>query len=308
MKEVKDYELKKDMSTKELMEQMYKAGGFTAKKLADGTKIVKEMIGDKDCVKFLSFPACIISTGTRGVIKDLVKDKKVDVLMTTCGTMDHDLARLWKDYYHGKFEMDDVELHKKGVHRLGNVLVPIESYGEVLEDKMKVILEKIYKEKKELSTSELIWKVGEAIKNEKHAKETITYWAWKNKVEVFLPGPLDGSFGMQLWMFWQKHKDFKLNLFEDEQKIFNIVMDAKKTGALMIGGGISKHHTIWWNQFREGLDYAVQISTAVEWDGSLSGAKTREAISWSKIKENAKHISIEGDATILFSLMICSLL
>ena len=82
----------------------------------------------------------------------------------------------------------------------------------------------------------------------------------------------------------------------------------KKTGALMIGGGISKHHTIWWNQFREGLDYAVQISTAVEWDGSLSGAKTKEAISWSKIKEKAKHISIEGDATVLLPLIISSIL
>ena len=30
----------------------------------------------------------------------------------------------------------------------------------------------------------------------------------------------------------------------------------------MIGGGISKHHTIWWNQFRDGLDYAVQVTTA----------------------------------------------
>lgn len=308
MKEVKDYSIKKDISVKELMEQMYNAGGFTAKKVAEGAEILKNMINDKDCVKFLSFPACIMATGTRGVIRDLIKEKKVDVIMTTCGTLDHDLARLWKDYYHGRFEMNDIELHKKGVHRLGNILVPMESYGQVLEDKMGSIIENIYQKKKEISTSELIWKIGEAIKDEKGAKDTILYWAWKNKVEVFLPGPLDGSIGLQLWMFWQKHKDFRLNLFEDEQKTFDIVMDAKKTGALMIGGGISKHHTIWWNQFREGLDYAIQISTAVEWDGSLSGAKTKEAISWSKIKEKAKHISIEGDATVLLPLMISSIL
>ncbi len=43
---------------------------------------------------------------------------------------------------------------------------------------------------------------------------------------------------------------------------------SKKTGALVIGGGISKHHTIWWNMFKGGLDYACYITTAVEYDGS----------------------------------------
>jgi deoxyhypusine synthase len=79
-------------------------------------------------------------------------------------------------------------------------------------------------------------------------------------------------------------------------------------GALMIGGGISKHHTIWWAQFNKGLEYAVYITTAVEWDGSLSGAQTREAISWGKLKEKARHITIEGDATIILPLMIAALL
>ena len=71
----------------------------------------------------------------------------------------------------------------------------------------------------------------------------------------------------------------------------------------MLGGGISKHHVIWWNQFREGLDYAIQITTAVEWDGSLSGARVREAISWGKVKESAKQITIPGDVTVILPLL-----
>ncbi|MEM4141489.1 MAG: deoxyhypusine synthase family protein, partial [Thermoplasmata archaeon] len=82
----------------------------------------------------------------------------------------------------------------------------------------------------------------------------------------------------------------------------------KKTGALMIGGGISKHHTIWWNQFKGGLDYAIYITTAVEYDGSLSGARTREAISWGKIKQKAKHITVEGDATVLLPIIVSMIL
>ena len=126
-------------------------------------------------------------------------------------------------------------------------------------------------------------------------------------IVVFVPGFFDGAFGSQLWMFWQTHRDFGLNLFLDEQKLSDIVFDAEKTGALMIGGGISKHHTIWWNQFRDGLDYAVYITTAVEWDGSLSGARVREAVSWGKVKGDAMYVTIEGDATILLPLMYSAL-
>ncbi len=83
---------------------------------------------------------------------------------------------------------------------------------------------------------------------------------------------------------------------------------AEKTGALMIGGGISKHHTIWWNQFRDGLDYAVYVTTAVEYDGSLSGARVREAVSWGKVREDADYVTIDGDATVLLPLMIAAVL
>jgi deoxyhypusine synthase len=108
-------------------------------------------------------------------------------------------------------------------------------------------------------------------------------------------------------LFSQKKK-FRINTLEDENKIASMMFDSKKLGALSIGGGISKHHAIWWAQFRGGLDYMVYITTAVEWDGSLSGAQTREAISWGKLKEKAKHITIEGDATALLPLMIAALM
>jgi deoxyhypusine synthase len=76
----------------------------------------------------------------------------------------------------------------------------------------------------------------------------------------------------------------------------------------MVGGGISKHHTIWWNQFRDGLDYVVQVTTAPEWDGSLSGARLREAVSWGKVQPKARRITVEGDATVLLPLILGPLL
>ena len=95
-----------------------------------------------------------------------------------------------------------------------------------------------------------------------------------------------------------------LNPFKDQNELADIIFKAKRSGAIIIGGGISKHHTIWWNQFKDGLDYAVYISTAQEFDGSLSGARPKEAITWGKIKPNADQCFVNGDATIVFPLML----
>ncbi|PKK81274.1 MAG: deoxyhypusine synthase [Thermoplasmata archaeon HGW-Thermoplasmata-2] len=302
---VMDITLKPDTTIAQLVKQMDSAGGFVAKKLADAAHILEDMEKDKKCLKFLSFPACIIATGARGIIKQMVKEKMVDVIITTCGTLDHDLARLWRKYYHGDFMMDDAALYKKGINRLGNVLVPNESYGVVLEQKLIPILQDLYdKGIKKYSTKEIIWEVGKRIADEPGHEDSILYWAWKNQIPIFVPGPTDGSFGAQIWSFYQEHRDVVLDILKDEQDLSDMVFTAKKSGALMIGGGISKHHVIWWNQFKDGLDYAVYITTAPEWDGSLSGARMREAVSWGKVKEKAKYITVEGDATVILPLLI----
>jgi len=238
------------------------------------------------------------------VMRELVKRKLVDVVITTCGTLDHDMARCWRDYYRGSFIMNDSKLHQKGVNRLGNVLVPNDSYGIIIEQKIQGLLQDLYKEgKRELSASELVREIGLRCCND----SSILYWAAKNNIPIFVPGIVDGAVGYQTWFFSQDH-DFKLNLLKDSGELNNIIFDAKKSGALIVGGGISKHHTIWWNQFKDGLDYVVYISTADEWDGSLSGARPREAVSWGKISEKAKRIMIEGDASVILPIMTSSLL
>ncbi|MEM2943786.1 MAG: deoxyhypusine synthase [Methanomassiliicoccales archaeon] len=301
---VKDIKLKTKLTVNELVSQMKNSGGFTGRKVSDAADIVEKMFRSKKCTVFFSFPACIIATGTRGVIVELARRKLIDVIITTCGTLDHDLARSWKDYYHGDFYMDDVELRKKGINRLGNVLVPDESYGLVLEEKLIPMFSQIFENKSSLSTREIIELIGAKLKN----SDSLLYWCYHNKIPIYVPGIMDGAFGSQLWMYWQTHKNISIDTFRDEQELADIVFDAEETGAIIIGGGISKHHTIWWNQFRGGLDYVVYLTTAQEYDGSLSGARTREAKSWGKVKETAEEITVEGDATITLPLIIASVL
>jgi len=301
---IRDYCLHSGMTVAELLRQMKDSWGFTASKIAIGADILKRMINDEECLKFLSFPACIVATGTRGVIREMIRRRFIDAIITTCGTLDHDLARCWRNYYRGSFYMDDAELHRRGVNRLGNILVPNESYGLIIEEKMQRMLNDLWNEGiRELSTRELCWEIGRRICNQ----DSILYWAEKNRIPVYVPGITDGAVGYQLWLFSQDH-DFRIDILKDEQELNDMIFESKRTGALLIGGGISKHHVIWWNQFKNGLDYAVYITTAVEWDGSLSGARMREAVSWGKVKETARRVTIEGDATVILPLMIASLL
>ena len=301
---IEDYEFSEKMSVDDLVSQMGKAWGFTAGKLAVGVNILERMVEARGCVKFLSFTGNLVATGARGALRELVKRKLVDVIVTTCGTLDHDIARCWKEYYKGSFFMNDARLHEKGINRLGNVLVPNESYGLTTEEKMQELLQSLWKEGvREVSTSELCKEIGKRICNE----SSILYWAAKNEIAVYVPGITDGAVGYQMWLFSQDH-DFKLNLLKDSGEMNDLVFTTKKAGALVMGGGISKHHTLWWNQFRGGLDYAVYISTADEWDGSLSGARPREAVSWGKISKKAKCIMIEGDASLILPIIVSSLI
>ena len=303
LKPISDIEVDSEIKVVDLTAMMLASGGFTAKKLGIASEILTSMLRDEKCTIFLSFPACIVSTGTRGVIRKLVEERLVDAIITTCGTLDHDLARVWKKYYHGDFMMDDADLHRKGINRLGNILIPNESYGIVLEQKMQPILDELYKEgKKNLSSRQLAYEFGSRLTD----KKSILYWASKNDIPIYVPGITDGAFGSQLWLFSQRHHDFTIDILKDEQELSDIVFTAKRAGALMIGGGISKHHVIWWSQFRNGLDYAVYLTTAEEFDGSLSGARIREAVSWGKVKERAKYVTVEGDATITLPILACS--
>jgi deoxyhypusine synthase len=300
LKKVVDIRLAPSREVVALVDQMEKAGGFMGKDLAEVAQTYVEMLSDKSCTKFLSFPAAPMATGLRGVVVDMVKEHMVDVIITTCGTLDHDLARSMGAYYHGSFNMDDAEVQRMGYHRLGNILVPLDDYGPAIERKMQPWLEDLYQSgKTSLSTAEMCSELGRSMEDE----ESLLYWASKRGVPIFIPGPMDGAVGSQVWLFANKRPDFRIDVIKDEKRLSDIVFESKKSGALIVGGGISKHHTLWWNQFKGGLDYACYVTTAVEYDGSLSGAQVREAVSWGKVKVKARQTTLYSEATIAMPLI-----
>ena len=301
--EIKDITLEDLKPYGDLYKIFDKIHGFTAESIARGARILKDMIKEAD-LRFLSFTANLVATGLRGLFADLIRRGYFNIVVTTGGTIDHDLARSFGGkYYKGLFEYDDNMLRELEIHRLGNVLVPFESYGKVIEDVVRKYINEIVSIKKEWPVYELLWEFGKRISD----SNSILRAAYEKKVPIIVPGIVDGSFGTNLFIYSQ-FTQLKINLFEDMKLIKDLVFSCKKSGALIIGGGISKHHTIWWNQFKDGLDYVIYITTAQEYDGSLSGAKPREAISWNKVKPNSESVVIYGDASIILPILAASLL
>jgi deoxyhypusine synthase len=300
---VRDYDIKQYDDIQTILSDMANSGGFESRNLAYGVDILRKMISEQNCIKFLSFVGSLMSTGARGIVRDMLKNKMFDVIITTCGALDHDIARTYDRYYAGDFRMDDGMLLENNIHRLGNVLVPMENYGPLIEEKVQKCLNDMYKEgRRDIATYEITSYIGSTLD-----ESSFLYWAYKNKIPVIVPGIVDGAVGSQVWLFYQQHKDLKIDILKDQSKLSDLVFEAKKSGAFMIGGGISKHHTLWWNQFRGGLDYAVYITTAHEWDGSLSGALVAEAISWGKVTTKASQTTIHGEASILLPFIYAAL-
>jgi deoxyhypusine synthase len=308
---VEDYDFSTTDNVRSLIDQMGHAGGFTATKLAHARDVLSDAMvksGQEGVLNWLSFPACLCATGTRGFFLEALKRKAFNVVITTCGTLDHDIARTYQDYFHGDFNLDDVALGEQGLNRLGNVIVPNECYGEIIETVVLPWLEDIEAERTAeksgnpwlgFGSVELCWAMGDRIEDE----GSLLHWAAKHRIPIVIPGLSDGSIGSQLFMHRQKSPNFMVDFLADEQILSDLTWTAEESHALMIGGGISKHHVIWWNQYRGGLDSAVGITTAPEHDGSLSGARLREAVSWGKIRPDAQHVTVEGDASVLLPLL-----
>ena len=308
---VEDYDFGSVEDVGSLIDQMSRAGGFTATKLANARDILRdsmENVGEEGVLNWISFPACLCATGTRGFFLEGLKRKSFNVVVTTCGTLDHDIARTFQEYFHGDFELDDIALGEEGLNRLGNVIVPNECYGEILENVVLPWLEEIEVERKEkdadnpwlgFGSVELCWALGDRIEDE----SSLLHWIAKHRIPMVIPGITDGSIGAQLFMHRQKNPQFFVDLMADEQILSDLTWPAKESHALMVGGGISKHHVIWWNQYRGGLDSAVSITTAPEYDGSLSGARLREAVSWGKVRPEAPQVVVEGDASLILPVL-----
>ena len=294
---IKGYDFSKGLDYDKLLDS-FSTTGFQASNLGKAIDIIKKMRKD-NCTIFLGYTSNMVTSGLREVFRYLAENKLVDVIVTTAGGVEEDLIKCFDNFILGDFNADGADLREKGVNRTGNIFVPNDRYIQ-FEKFFIPFLEEVNKEGKVNGVNNLIDRLGKKINN----KESIYYWASKNNIPVFCPAFTDGSMGDMIYFFKYKHPEFKVDITDDIKKLNDIAITAKKTGLIILGSGMVKHHICNANMFRNGADYAVYINNAQEFDGSDSGARPEEAISWGKILPEAKHVKVFGDATIIFPLIV----
>ena len=277
---------------------------------------------------FLSYTSNQISSGQREIIKFLVQHKMVDVLVTTGGGIEEDIIKCMEPTYMGDFKLNGRELRKKGVNRIGNLLVPNNNYCK-FEDWIGPLISKMHDEQDERlkksfqnitnkgddevdqedekkhwkcywTPSEFIKRLGQEINH----PDSVLYWAAKNDIPVFCPALTDGSVGDMLYFHSYKRPGFVLDICRDIREINDLAIQSYATGMIILGGGLVKHHTCNANLMRNGADFSVMINTGQEFDGSDAGAAPDEAISWGKIRITAEPVKVCADATIVFPLIV----
>jgi deoxyhypusine synthase len=55
---------------------------------------------------------------------------------------------------------------------------------------------------------------------------------------------------------------------------------------------------------RNGADWSVFINTGNEFDGSDSGARPDEAVSWGKIRLGVEGVKVYSEATLVFPIIV----
>eukprot|EP00238_Polyblepharides_amylifera_P002116 CAMPEP_0196589256 /NCGR_PEP_ID=MMETSP1081-20130531/63114_1 /TAXON_ID=36882 /ORGANISM="Pyramimonas amylifera, Strain CCMP720" /LENGTH=245 /DNA_ID=CAMNT_0041912009 /DNA_START=92 /DNA_END=829 /DNA_ORIENTATION=- len=229
----------------------------------------------------------------------------VDCAVTTAGGIEEDLIKCMASTYLGDFHLEGKALRSKGLNRIGNMLIPNDNYCK-FEDWIMPILDQMLKEQNEegvvWTPSSMVWRLGKEINN----PESVCYWAYKNQIPIYCPAITDGSIGDMLYFHTFKNPGLVIDLVQDVRRMNDEAVHAspRKTGIIILGGGVAKHHICNANLMRNGADFAVFVNTAAEFDGSDSGARPDEAVSWGKIRMDATPVKVYADATLVFPLLV----
>lgn len=317
--------------------QHYATSGFQATNLGTAISIVNSMLEERKkpfepelqiedefirprnaCTIFLSYTSNMISSGIRENIRFLVKNKLVDCIVTTAGGIEEDLIKCLDlksgedssrkaETFVGSFRLAGSTLRENGINRIGNLLVPNDNYCR-FEEWLLPILDKMLKEQNE---SKIVWspsKLIERLGRELDHPDSVCYWAAKNKIPIFCPALTDGSLGDMLHFHCFRSPGLVLDIVSDVHRLNTFAHNtaSHKTGVILLGGGVAKHHSLNANLMRNGADYTVYINTAVEHDGSDSGAEPDEAVSWGKLRGDARSVKVSCDASIVFPLLVAA--
>jgi deoxyhypusine synthase len=291
-------DIKEGRGVLELIEQMGKSGVLGAGRMYRATKLLAETLDDDDTVVFLSVAGPLVPGGLRKVIRDMIENDMVDVLITSGANITHDLLEAFGGRHHYGMTGDDETLCQQGMGRIGDLYTKSEDF-EVFEKEITKIMSDIVKKENNLSIRKFLTEIGSKLSDD----ESILKTAARKGVPIYAPGLIDSMLGLQLWMFTQDN-ELHLDASGDMSELSDIVYGSKKVATVILGGGLPKHYALASNLLTGGVDAAIQVTMDRSETGSLGGAPLEEAKSWAMAKAGSNLVTVIGDATIIFPLML----
>jgi deoxyhypusine synthase len=307
---VKHIQINGKLSVDELIQQFKNSGSFGAGRLSTACDIYERMVRDKECTIYLALAGAVVPAGMRSLIAKLIRERFIDVLVSTGANMVHDaIEAVGGHHYKGHWIVDDNMLYKQNIYRIYDIFVSEEDFLR-LDHRLVDIYDEIAAEKtgKGISSSEFTFELGKRLND----PDSILRAAYESKVPIFLPALRDSEFGYAYWLHASK-KDFKdaliVDAFKDVPEIIKMFKHSSRSGMVVIGGGVPRN-TVQSAALatRKGMDYAVLITMDRPETGGLSGSTLEESVSWGKVKGGADKIMVIGDAMIIFPIMVASVI
>jgi len=307
---VKHIKINGKLSVDQLVQQLKNSGSFGAGRLSVACDIYERMLRDEECTVFLALAGAVVPAGMRSLIADLIRERLLDVIVSTGANMVHDaIEALGGHHYKGHWIVDDYELYKYHIYRIYDVFVPEEDFTK-LDYRLAEIYDEIAGESdgKGLSSNEFAWELGKRLND----PNSILRSAYEAKVPIFLPALRDSEFGFIHWLHASRKTSkntLVIDAFKEVPEIVNICKRSPRNGMVVIGGGVPRN-TVQSAALasKKGMDYAVVITTDRPESGGLSGSTLEETVSWGKVKSEANKVMVIGDAMIVFPIIVASVL
>lgn len=289
-KTVKHIDIKSYDST-ELIDAMREMS-FSARDTARATDIYMKMVGEKSCTNILTIAGSTSAAGCMQVYVDMVKNKMIDVVVSTgASVIDMDLFEaLGYKHYIGRQDVPDTELRNLYIDRIYDTFIDEEQLQHC-DNATYTVANSL--EPRPYSSRAFIWEIGKWLHNGHSVKKnSLIQTCYECGVPIFCPAFSDSSagFGIGKHQWENPDKHVSIDSVADFIELTQIKMQAKNTGLFMVGGGTPKNFAQDTVVCAEILGhevpkhkYAVQITVADVRDGACSSSTLKEACSWGKV-------------------------
>ena len=290
---------------------------FEARNVYRGARLYRQMIDDGDTI-WLGIAGAGIAGGMGGMVISLLEAGFVDVICSTGAQVYHDL--------HFAFDLpvksispfhNDDELRQHGDTRIYDIGIrekeTLEAQDEIIRNFVKERYQKHFAGGP-ISSWEFNLALGDWVqKNSPFPERSFVACAARQKIPIFWDSLANHSIAMNLVVTDREGCPVSLSAQKDIFDSAAIVFASDQTSFIELGGGGPKNFIQQTGPTisqvlkiqHEGAERGLQIGTAVEKEGSLSGCTFSESVTWGKYRSatQEKLVQIWGEYSIIFPIL-----